>query len=158
MKHLLLHAGISAQVDCTMLQANALEDGLQKLSVLAQDYLGWNISKDLQMSDWGAAQLTNDQIAYAALDAVMVHRLYMNSAPPGKEALRVARLASAQILAEEVLEIADRDALDREGRPAPSRAPRVAGHALCHRPRVGHVAGIRGSESVVATHYFVVTA
>jgi hypothetical protein len=33
---------------------------------------------------------------------------YMNSEPPGKEALRVARLASAQILAEEALEIADR--------------------------------------------------
>jgi hypothetical protein len=33
---------------------------------------------------------------------------YMNSEPTGKEALRVARLASAQILAEEVLEIADR--------------------------------------------------
>jgi hypothetical protein len=32
----------------------------------------------------------------------------MNSEPPGKEALRVARLASAQVLAEEALEIADR--------------------------------------------------
>jgi hypothetical protein len=33
---------------------------------------------------------------------------YMNSEPPSKEALRLARLASAQILAEEALEIADR--------------------------------------------------
>jgi hypothetical protein len=33
---------------------------------------------------------------------------YMNSEPPSKEALRLARLASAQIRAEEALEIADR--------------------------------------------------
>ena len=37
--------------------------------------LGIDISKQQQMSDWGADTLTNDQIEYAASDVLYLHRL-----------------------------------------------------------------------------------
>ncbi len=76
LKHL-MHADLEPDtVDCTMLQANALGGGCPKLSVLADELLGWRISKELQTSDWGAPSLTPEQLEYAALDAVLVHKLF----------------------------------------------------------------------------------
>jgi DNA polymerase-1 len=76
MKHL-IHAGVNLQdIDCTMLMDNALTANLHSLADMAQDYLGWNISKDQQVSDWNAPILSQDQLAYAALDAFVVFRLY----------------------------------------------------------------------------------
>ncbi len=75
-KHL-IHAGINIQnIDCTMLQTNALAGALPKLSDLARSLLDWDIDKELQTSDWGAAVLTPEQIAYAALDAVVALKIY----------------------------------------------------------------------------------
>ncbi len=72
----LLHAGVRPErIGCTMLQANALSGGLPSLADLARDRLGWAISKDLQLSDWGAAELRDEQLEYAALDAVVALRI-----------------------------------------------------------------------------------
>ena len=58
-------------VECTM-QGAGLMLGVhrRKLAKAAQEYLGWELPKDLQVSDWGSATLSGDQLAYAALDAV----------------------------------------------------------------------------------------
>ena len=81
LKHL-IHAGVNIQnIDCTMLQANALTGALPKLSDLAKPLLGWDIDKELQTSDWSAAVLTSEQIAYAALDSVpalKIHQIQTN--------------------------------------------------------------------------------
>jgi ribonuclease D len=42
---------------------------------LCRDLLGVEISKQQQSSDWGAPQLTEDQLAYAASDVLYLHRL-----------------------------------------------------------------------------------
>ena len=45
------------------------------LKHLLQELLGVDISKQQQSSDWGAAELTEAQIAYAASDVLYLHRL-----------------------------------------------------------------------------------
>lgn len=73
----MMHAGVEPMnVDCTMLQANALTGRRPKLSTLAFEKLRWSISKEQQISDWNAPVLSAEQISYAALDAVIVHRLF----------------------------------------------------------------------------------
>ena len=42
------------------------------LKALARDHLGLNLSKDLQVSDWGAELLSPEQKAYAARDAAVL--------------------------------------------------------------------------------------
>jgi DNA polymerase-1 len=77
-KHL-LHAGADPrQIECTMLQANVLGGGHPKLKDLAADHLDWVISKEQQTSDWSAPTLGTEQIEYAALDAVVVYRLFVD--------------------------------------------------------------------------------
>ena len=76
LKHL-IHAGEEpAPIHCTMLQANVLRGDLPSLAVLAEEYLDWSISKELQVSDWAAETLSQAQLAYAALDAVAALRLH----------------------------------------------------------------------------------
>ena len=76
MKHL-IHAGLELEnINCTMLMANALDGNLPNLADLAQARLGWEISKELQTSDWSVKDLSSEQVAYAALDAVAAFRLY----------------------------------------------------------------------------------
>jgi DNA polymerase-1 len=73
----LMHAGLEpGAIECTMLQANALTGKRPSLATLAETELGWRISKEQQVSDWGAPMLSTEQIEYAALDAVLVHRLF----------------------------------------------------------------------------------
>src|ERR1017187_3538540 len=73
----LMHAGLEPKtVDCTMLQSNALTGKRPSLAALVETELGWKISKEQQVSDWNAPMLSTEQIEYAALDAVLVHRLY----------------------------------------------------------------------------------
>ena len=73
----LMHAGLEpGGIECTMLQANALTGKRPSLATLAETELGWRISKEQQVSDWGAPMLSTEQIEYAALDAVLVHRLF----------------------------------------------------------------------------------
>jgi ribonuclease D len=59
-----------------MLQANALTGKRPSLATLAETELGWRISKEQQVSDWSAHVLSQEQIEYAALDAVLVHRIF----------------------------------------------------------------------------------
>jgi DNA polymerase-1 len=74
----LMHAGLEPRrIDCTMLQANALTGKRPSLAALVETELGWRISKEQQVSDWGAPMLSTEQIEYAALDAVLVHRLFL---------------------------------------------------------------------------------
>jgi ribonuclease D len=45
------------------------------LKDLTRDLLGIDVSKEQQTSDWGAATLTQEQMAYAASDVLHLHRL-----------------------------------------------------------------------------------
>ncbi len=45
------------------------------LKDLCRDLLGVEISKQQQTSDWGAAELTKEQMRYAASDVLYLHRL-----------------------------------------------------------------------------------
>src|ERR1017187_10296039 len=64
----LMHAGLEPErIDCTMLQANALTGKRPSLAALTETELGWQISKEQQVSDWSASILSQKQIEYAAL-------------------------------------------------------------------------------------------
>ena len=76
MKHL-IHAGLGLEnINCTMLMVNALDGTLPKLVALAKAWLEWEIPKQLQTSDWSVKDLSSEQVAYAALDAVAAIQLY----------------------------------------------------------------------------------
>ena len=45
------------------------------LKDLTKDLLGVDLAKEQQTSDWGAAQLTPEQLNYAASDVLYLHRL-----------------------------------------------------------------------------------
>ncbi len=45
------------------------------LKDLCRDLLGVEISKQMQSSDWGAAELSDEQLRYAASDVLYLHRL-----------------------------------------------------------------------------------
>ncbi len=94
MKHL-FHAGAEPRrVGCTMLMANALTGKLPSLQALTRTHLGWDMSKEQRVSDWGAPELIQEQLYYAALDAVAVFRLYRVL----KEQLRKANLTPVYTL------------------------------------------------------------
>ena len=78
LKHLIKAGARPEQIDCTMLQANALTGKRWGLGLadLADRRFGWKINKDLQVSNWSASDLSPDQLAYAALDAVLAKRLF----------------------------------------------------------------------------------
>ena len=50
--------------------------GGRSLEKTAQELLGLSLPKGLQLSDWGARQLSPGQLAYAALDAIVCWRLW----------------------------------------------------------------------------------
>jgi DNA polymerase-1 len=64
---------------CTLLMARlalGAERGGLKLAEVAAEFLdGLELPKDEQVSDWSAERLSEHQIAYAALDAVVAHML-----------------------------------------------------------------------------------
>lgn len=64
-------------VECTM-QGAGLLLGVRRRSLAkaAEAYLDWLMPKDLQISDWGAPTLSDEQLAYAALDAVVALLLW----------------------------------------------------------------------------------
>ena len=45
------------------------------LKDLCRDLLGLDISKQMQLSDWGAAKLSDEQLRYAATDVLHLHRI-----------------------------------------------------------------------------------
>jgi DNA polymerase I len=76
----LMVAGIEPhRVACTMQMAGLLlgtGKGCRTLAHAAEQYLGIeDLPKGLQISDWGAKHLSSDQVAYAALDAVLALHL-----------------------------------------------------------------------------------
>ena len=80
LKHL-IHAGIPPpDIDCTMLMANAISGRLPSLEDLVKERFGLSISKAPQNSDWDAPVLSEEQLDYAALDAVLTLWLYTNMA------------------------------------------------------------------------------
>jgi DNA polymerase-1 len=65
------------------MQGAGLMLGIHRRSLVkaVAEYLGWQMPKGLQVSDWGAAVLSGDQLAYAALDAVGAFLLWAKLKP-----------------------------------------------------------------------------
>lgn len=68
---------LAAPVWCTKIASKLVRTYTDRhgLKVLVQELLGQDISKQQQMSDWGAAELSEAQMSYAASDVLYLHRL-----------------------------------------------------------------------------------
>ncbi|MCA1910059.1 MAG: ribonuclease D [Magnetospirillum sp.] len=62
---------------CTKLASKLVRTNTDRhgLKDLCRELLGVDLSKQQQTSDWGAASLTDDQLAYAASDVLYLHQL-----------------------------------------------------------------------------------
>jgi len=67
-----------APVRCTKIAAKLVRTFTDRhgLRDLCKELLGVEISKQQQTSDWGAADLTSEQLAYAASDVLHLHALW----------------------------------------------------------------------------------
>lgn len=67
---------VTAPVYCTKIASKLIRTYTDRhgLKNLLQELLGVDISKQQQMSDWGAPELTNAQLDYAASDVLYLHR------------------------------------------------------------------------------------
>ena len=65
-------------VKCTKVAAKLVRTFTDRhgLASLCKDLLGIDLSKQQQTSDWGAAELSSDQLAYAASDVLHLHALW----------------------------------------------------------------------------------
>jgi ribonuclease D len=76
---MLFHAfGVMAQpIYCTKIASRLARTYTDKhgLKDLSREVLGLDISKQQQSSDWGAAELSDAQVAYAASDVLHLHAL-----------------------------------------------------------------------------------
>jgi ribonuclease D len=73
-----LHLGVvTAPVYCTKIASKLVRTYTDRhgLKDLVKELLGVDISKTQQSSDWGAQQLTPEQVAYAASDVTSLHAL-----------------------------------------------------------------------------------
>ncbi|KIC10343.1 3'-5' exonuclease [Leisingera sp. ANG-M1] len=68
---------LAAPVYCTKIASRLVRTYTDRhgLRNLTQELLGVDISKQQQMSDWGAEELTDAQLDYAASDVLHLHRL-----------------------------------------------------------------------------------
>lgn len=68
---------VTAPVYCTKIASKLVRTFTDRhgLKTLLQDMVGIDISKHQQQSDWGAPQLTNAQLDYAASDVLYLHQL-----------------------------------------------------------------------------------
>jgi ribonuclease D len=66
-----------APVKCTKIAAKLTRTFTDRYGLrdLCRDLLGIELSKQQQTSDWGAAELTAEQLAYAASDVLHLHAL-----------------------------------------------------------------------------------
>ncbi len=73
----LLKQGINPILHCTRLMGRLATGRIRSLRLadLAKEFLGWTLDKTAQTSDWSAPTLTERQLSYAALDAVLVSKL-----------------------------------------------------------------------------------
>ncbi len=72
------HLGVvCAPVYCTNVASRLVRTYTDRhgLKDLCRDLLGIDLSKQQQTSDWGAAELSKEQLAYAASDVAYLHRL-----------------------------------------------------------------------------------
>ena len=72
------YLGVSCQpVYCTKIASKLVRTFTDRhgLKDLCRDFLGVDISKQQQSSDWGSAQLTPEQQAYAASDVLHLHEI-----------------------------------------------------------------------------------
>jgi len=69
---------ITAPVICTKIAAKLVRTFTDRhgLKDLCRELLGVEISKQQQTSDWGAAELSPEQLAYAASDVLHLHALW----------------------------------------------------------------------------------
>jgi ribonuclease D len=73
-----LHLGVTtAPVYCTKIASKLARTYTDRhgLKDLVRELLGVEISKAQQSSDWGQAQLSSDQVAYAASDVLYLHQI-----------------------------------------------------------------------------------
>ena len=73
-----LHLGVTAApVYCTKIASKLARTYTDRhgLKDLVRELLGVEISKAQQSSDWGQAQLSPDQVAYAASDVLYLHQI-----------------------------------------------------------------------------------
>ena len=68
---------LTAPVYCTKIASKIARTYTDRhgLKEIAKELLGVDMSKAQQSSDWGAPQLTPEQVAYAASDVTSLHRL-----------------------------------------------------------------------------------
>ncbi len=68
---------LAAPVYCTKIASKLVRTYTDRhgLKVLLDELVGVDVSKQQQMSDWGAADLTEAQLAYAASDVLYLHLL-----------------------------------------------------------------------------------
>ena len=72
------HLGVSTTpIYCTKIASKLVRTYTDKhgLKDLVKELLGVDLSKEQQSSDWGAAELSEKQLAYAANDVAYLHRL-----------------------------------------------------------------------------------
>nr|WP_203582993.1 ribonuclease D [Ruegeria sp. PrR005] len=71
------YGALAAPVYCTKIASRLVRTYTDRhgLKNLTQELLGIDISKQQQMSDWGAETLTEAQLDYAASDVLHLHRL-----------------------------------------------------------------------------------
>ncbi len=69
---------ITAPVICTKIASKLVRTYTDRhgLKDLARDLAGVDLSKQQQTSDWGAAELTPEQLAYAASDVLHLHMIW----------------------------------------------------------------------------------
>jgi ribonuclease D len=67
-----------APVRCTKIAAKLIRTFTDRhgLKDLCKELLGVDLSKQQQTSDWGAVELTAEQLAYAASDVLHLHALW----------------------------------------------------------------------------------
>jgi ribonuclease D len=73
-----LHLGVvTAPVYCTKIASKLARTYTDRhgLKDISRELLGVDMSKAQQSSDWGAAKLSDDQVAYAASDVLHLHAL-----------------------------------------------------------------------------------
>jgi ribonuclease D len=72
------HLGVAtAPIYCTKIASRLVRTYTDKhgLKDLVKELLNVDLSKEQQSSDWGASELTERQLAYAANDVAYLHRL-----------------------------------------------------------------------------------
>ena len=100
-----------APVYCTKIASRLARTYTDKhgLKDLVRELLGVELSKQLQLSDWGAADLTEAQVAYAASDVLHLHAL------KAKLDAMLAREGREELAAACLRFLPDRVRLDRAG-------------------------------------------